>query len=118
MILTVSLCSPQEIGDYFILRHAGWSPKKALVMNLLAALTAVVGGVVGLLVGEASEPIVVYFLPIAAGQFIYIALAHLMPDLLSVEWSRKVLVAAGSVLLGGGIIAALLLLPDEFSHSH
>jgi len=68
---------PQEIADVGVLLYAGWSKKKALLFNFLSALAALAGALVGyaLKVDEAV------MLPFAAGIFIYIAAASLVPEL-------------------------------------
>lgn len=72
---------PQELGDFGVLLHAGFTKKKALIFNLLSALIAVVGAVVGLAIGSHSESVRLFLLPLAAGGFIYIAGTDLMPEL-------------------------------------
>jgi len=68
---------PQELGDFAVLVHGGWSRKRALAYNLLSALTFPLGGV---LAYAASYRIDVSFLvPFAAGNFIYIAASDLVP---------------------------------------
>lgn len=70
---------PQELGDFGILLHSGWERKKALIYNFISALTIVLGGV---LVYFASGFIdIVYLLPFAAGNFIYIATSDLIPEI-------------------------------------
>lgn len=72
---------PQEIGDFIVLRNAGYSRARALAYNLLSGMAAVAGGVAGYLVlGERAE-ILPYVLIVAAASFVYIALADLVPDL-------------------------------------
>jgi len=72
---------PQEIGDFGVLLHAGYSKGRALFLNFLSALSAVAGAVFLFLVGGLAEPIITWVLPIAAGGFIYIAIADLIPEL-------------------------------------
>lgn len=72
---------PQEIGDFGVLVHGGFSRKRALLMNFLTALTAVAGAVVGLLLGGFMENMGAFLLPFAAGGFIYIAGSDLIPEL-------------------------------------
>lgn len=72
---------PQEIGDFGVLLHGGFKKKKAILMNLLTALTAVVGTVVALVTGIFIENIGMFLLPFAAGGFFYIALSDLVPEL-------------------------------------
>ncbi|KYK29596.1 MAG: hypothetical protein AYK23_01660 [Candidatus Proteinoplasmatales archaeon SG8-5] len=72
---------PQEIGDFGVLVHGGFAKKKALMFNLLTALTALIGGLIGFfLIPELGE-FQIYIIPIAAGGFIYIAAADLVPEL-------------------------------------
>jgi zinc and cadmium transporter len=69
---------PQELGEYGVLLHGGWSRRKALVVNVLSSLPFLVGG---LLTWAASLQIDVAFLvPFAAGNFLYIAASDLIPE--------------------------------------
>ena len=69
---------PQELGEYGVLLHGGWSRRKALVWNVLSSLPFLVGG---LLTWVASLQIDVAFLvPFAAGNFLYIAASDLIPE--------------------------------------
>lgn len=70
---------PQELGDFGILVHSGWSRRSALAYNTLSALTFLVGGL--LAYAAAASIDVAVLLPFAAGNFIYIALADLVPEL-------------------------------------
>jgi len=75
---------PQEISDFGILIHSGFSTKKALFWNLISACLAIVGAVfVVLLGGNATflELLTRYALPVTAGGFIYIAGSDLVPHL-------------------------------------
>jgi zinc and cadmium transporter len=80
---------PQEIGDFGVLIHAGFSKAKALFFNFLSALTAVLGAVVTLLIGAALDQFTVAVVAVTAGGFIYIAGSDLIPELKKeVELSR------------------------------
>jgi zinc and cadmium transporter len=72
---------PQELGDFGILVHSGWRPRAALAYNLASALTFLAGGVVAYAVSDVID--VAFLLPFAAGNFIYIAAADLIPQLTS-----------------------------------
>jgi zinc and cadmium transporter len=72
---------PQELGDFSILLHSGFSRMKALVFNILASLTTVVGGVVAYYSLQDAQAVVPYVLAVAAASFIYIAVADLIPGL-------------------------------------
>lgn len=70
---------PQEMGDFGILVHSGWSRRAALLYNVASALTFLVGGLVTYAVSASLD--VAVLLPFAAGNFLYIALADLVPEL-------------------------------------
>lgn len=72
---------PQELGDFSILLHSGYSRTKALIFNILASLTTVVGGVVAYYSLQDAQAVVPYVLAVAAASFIYIAVADLIPGL-------------------------------------
>lgn len=69
---------PQELGDFGVLVHGGWSAGKALLYNLLSASTFLVGGVVAY--AASARLNVVFLLPFAAGNFVYIAASDLVPE--------------------------------------
>ena len=72
---------PQEIGDFGVLLHAGWSKKNALIANLGTAFWSVAGGLSGYFLAAKTDQLISYLLPIAAGGFIYIAASDLIPEL-------------------------------------
>ena len=103
---------PQEISDFSILVHAGFTKRKALMFNLLSALTAVVGAVVTLLVGQAAEHITSYILPFAAGGFIYLACSDLIPEL-NKQPFKTLLIQLLAIAAGA---ALMIVLVAEHSH--
>ena len=72
---------PQEVGDFAILLHSGFSRSKALLYNVLASLTTVVGGVLAYFSLGMAQAALPYVLAVAASSFIYIAVADLIPGL-------------------------------------
>ena len=72
---------PQEIGDFGVLLHGGFSVKKALLFNALSSLTGIAGGVLAFFSLTTSQQLQSIILPVAAGGFLYIALADLIPQL-------------------------------------
>jgi zinc and cadmium transporter len=72
---------PQELGDFGILVHSGWKTRTALVYNVASALTFLVGGIVAYSLSDFVD--VALLLPFAAGNFVYIAAADLVPQLTS-----------------------------------
>src|SRR3989344_1674738 len=80
---------PQEIGDFGILLHAGYSKGKILVLNVLTALTTFVGAIGGYFFLSYIEGYVGYILAFASGVFIYIAASDLIPEVRHKEEGRK-----------------------------
>jgi zinc and cadmium transporter len=72
---------PQEIADFGVLLYSGFSKTKALFYNFLSATTAIIGALVGLVLGSQSSAFVPFILPFSAGAFIYIAGSTLIPEL-------------------------------------
>ncbi len=72
---------PQEVGDVAILLRAGFSRTRAFMLNLLSGIGGILGAV-GMLAASQSIPnLLPYVLAFAAGNFLYIAMADLIPDL-------------------------------------
>lgn len=69
---------PQELGDFGILVHGGLSRRRALLLNFLSALSFPVGGLIAWTASKSYE--VTFLLPFAAGNFLYIAAADLVPE--------------------------------------
>lgn len=95
---------PQEVGDFAILLHSGYSKNKALLYNVLASLTTVLGGVLAYFSLEDLQQSLPYFLALAASSFIYIAVADLIPSLhkkteLRASLEQIFLIAAGVMLI-------------------
>jgi len=101
---------PQEIGDFAVLIHSGYEKKRALWLNFLSALTAVLGVSIALIFGSVAETFTLWILPIAAGGFIYIAVADLIPELQKTKEIKYSVLQILSVLFGILTMVALLLL--------
>lgn len=93
---------PHELADFTILIFGGFSPKKAILYNFVSALTAIVGTIVVLVLSAQIGTLVQYLLPFAAGNFIYIALSDLVPELHKKRRSRTSFVQV--LLMVAGII--------------
>lgn len=98
---------PQEIGDFGVLLHSGYKVKRALLFNFISALLAVLGTVAALFLYEIAETLILYFIPIAAGGFIYIAGSDLVPELHKTKSVRHSIAQFGAIILG---VAAMMLL--------
>ena len=69
---------PQELGDFGVLVQGGWRPRRALLFNLLSALTFPLGGALAWSVSGRIET--AWLVPFAAGNFLYIGAADLIPE--------------------------------------
>lgn len=101
---------PQEIGDFSVLLHAGYSRQKAVFFNFLSALAAIVGAVLTLLAGNRIGNISQFIVPLTAGGFIYIASSDLIPEL---KKETALIKSAGqllAILSGIGLMVLLLAL--------
>ncbi len=84
---------PQELGNFGILVHAGWSKLGALLVNLAVAFTFLLGGWLAYALADVVE--VTWLLPFAAGNFLYIGAVDLLPELTGhPEAGRKALLSA------------------------
>jgi zinc and cadmium transporter len=101
---------PQEIGDFGVLVHSGFSRSKALLFNFLSALTAVFGGVVGYLFMGQLEGVIVYVLPLAAGGFLYLAASDLIPEIKHGDKTVRMIANFGCFLFGIAIMYGLTLI--------
>ncbi len=104
---------PQEISDFGVLLHAGFSKKKALFLNFVAACAAILGAVFTILLGNLTENLVVYILPFAAGGFIYLAGSDLIPELHRESSVQKSIIQLVAILTG-----LLLMFFISLNHSH
>jgi zinc and cadmium transporter len=89
---------PQEMGDFVLLRNAGWSNTKAFIANAGSSLSSLLGGALGFFALSAADYVLPYVLVIAASSFIYVALADIFPLLHKQRESfvrQSLLIAAG-----------------------
>ncbi|MGE0581860.1 MAG: ZIP family metal transporter [Steroidobacteraceae bacterium] len=95
---------PQEVGDFAVLLHAGWSRARALWFNLATSLTAVIGGVIAWFALRPVLDALPYVLAVAAASLLYVAVADLIPGL------HRRLDARTSVLQIALIVAGILVI--------
>lgn len=99
---------PQEIGDFGVLIHGGFTKKKALLFNFVSALMAVLGAILTLFLGIRFIGFVRLLIPFTAGGFIYIAGSDLIPELHKETDLAKSLVQMLGLILGIGVMLILL----------
>jgi zinc and cadmium transporter len=96
---------PQELGDFGVLIHGGWSRTRALAFNLLSSATFLVGGVVAWAASARFDTS--WLLGFAAGNFLYIGASDLVPE---VNRHRELSTSAlhfAAFAAGAGMLAAL-----------
>ncbi len=101
---------PQELGDFGVLLHAGFSKTRALFVNFLSAILAFLGAGVVFILGGLVDNIVQWIIPIAAGSFVYIATADLIPELHKTTEFKKSLIQFGAFLFGIALMVMLIFL--------
>jgi len=98
---------PQEVGDVAILLHAGYSRRRALLLNVLSAGASGLGAIAACISFDLMPRMLPYFLALAAASFLYVAMADLIPGL------HRGRTDAGSMrqilLIGAGIASMLVL---------
>lgn len=104
---------PQEISDFGILLYGGFTRSKAILFNLLSALTAIIGGIASYLFGQNFQEYIPLMAAFAAGNFIYLASADLIPELQHEKNPKKVWQHTAWLMAGVAIIFILKILVPE-----
>jgi zinc and cadmium transporter len=98
---------PQELGDFAILLHAGYSRGRALLLNVLSAFASAVGAVAAFIALDLVPQMLPYILALAAASFLYVAMADLIPGL------HRGRTDAGSMrqilLIAAGVVTMLII---------
>lgn len=95
---------PQEMSDFVVLLHSGFSRARALFYNVLSSLATVLGALLAYYALSAVQPMLPFVLAVAAASFIYIAVADLIPGLhertqLRASLQQITLIAAGVLVI-------------------
>ena len=98
---------PQEIGDFAVLLHSGFSRGRALFWNFASALTAFLGAALVLGLQMSIHGIEEVLLPIVAGNFLYIAGSDLIPELHKESKSRSALLQLLAMIAGIALMYSL-----------
>jgi zinc and cadmium transporter len=103
---------PQEVGNFAVLLHSGVSRGRALALNLLTSLTAVIGGVIGFFALGTALSVLPFALAVAAASLLYVAVADLIPGLHRRVDPRSSVMQV--LLIGCGI--AIIALAENHAH--
>lgn len=101
---------PQELGDFGVLVHGGWSRRRALLWNLASALTFPVGALVAY--GASLRFDVAGLVLFGAGNFVYIAASDLIPEIKAEAGPARAALASATFGLG---LALMYLLAIAFA---
>lgn len=96
---------PQELGDFGVLVHGGMGPRRALAWNLASGLTFPLGGILAYLAARTIDT--TFLVPFAAGNFVYIAAADLVPEIHRAGGPGERVVHFAALAGGLGLLAAL-----------
>ncbi len=93
---------PQELGDFGILAHSGYEPRRALWLNFLSGLTFPIGAVAAYLLAGVLD--VTLLVPFAAGNFVYIGASDLLPQLVQPTSFARKLENSVALIAGMGLL--------------
>jgi zinc and cadmium transporter len=72
---------PHHLADVGVLVYSGMTKRRAVLLNFVATMGCASGGLLVLIFGSKFRPFTAALLPITAANFLYIAVAILMPEL-------------------------------------
>ncbi len=93
---------PQEVGDFAVMLHGGMKREKILIYNFFAALMTPLAAILACIFSSTLEKAIIPLIAFAAGNFIYIALADLIPEIHKETKRSKTIVQI--LLLFAGIL--------------
>ena len=107
---------PQEVGDFLILLHSGYSKAQAFFINVLSSLAMLAGGVLAYFFLQFVQSVVPTLLALAASSMIYVAVADLIPGLHKRTQLRDTIQQVALIALGiGSIFLIGILVPESSS---
>ena len=105
---------PQEVGDFLILLHSGYTRMEAFTFNVLSSAAMIAGGTLAYFALQTMEGLVPALLGLAAASMLYVSVADLIPGLhrrpeLQATVQQVVLIALG---------VGTIWLVGELAHAH
>ncbi len=101
---------PQEVGDFMILLHSGYSKRQAILFNIASSGATLIGGVLAYAVLQSMQGLIPTLLALAASSMIYVSVADLIPGLHKRTEIRATIQQVILISLGiGSILAAGML---------
>ena len=100
---------PQELSDFGVLLHAGFTRRRALLFNFVSGLLAIAGAIASLIVSQWILGFTEVMLPFTAGGFIYIAGSDLLPELHKERRPARSALQFAGLICGVGLMYLLIL---------
>lgn len=96
---------PQEVGDFLILLHSGYTKQKAFLFNLVSSVATLVGGLAAYYALKTMQSWIPVILSLAAASLLYVAVADLIPGLhrrteFKATLQQVVLISTGILTIG------------------
>jgi zinc and cadmium transporter len=104
---------PQEVGDFAILLHSGYSKMRAFQLNLISSFATLVGGVIAYFALQGMQNLIPYLLALAASSMIYVAVADLIPGLHKRTQIKDTVQQVSLIVVGVATVGLLGLLISE-----
>jgi zinc and cadmium transporter len=104
---------PQEVGDFLILLHSGYTKRRAFFFNVLSSLATLVGGLLAYLTLSGVQEVLPTMLALGASSMIYVAVADLIPGLHKRPEIAATLQQVGLIALGIGSILLMHHLAEQ-----
>jgi zinc and cadmium transporter len=98
---------PQEVGDFAVLLHSGYSKLRAFQLNLISSFATLIGGIMAYFALQNAQVWTPYLLALAAASMIYIAVADLIPGLHRRTRLRDTVQQVALILLGTGTVGLI-----------
>lgn len=104
---------PQEIGDFLILLHSGYSRSQALLINFMTGVATLIGALVGYYALSLLEGWTPVLLGLGGASMLYVALSDLIPGLHKRAEIRATLQQLVLIGMGIGSVALVGTLIDH-----
>ena len=106
-VAIVAHAVPQQVGDFAVLIHSGFTRGRAFTFNVAAGGATVVGALAGYFALADMQQVLPYVLAVASASLLYVAVADLIPSLHRrpepVETVRQMLLIGLGVAIIGGV---------------